>query len=54
MDELILLSAPPTEPSVQETYAAPAVVFEASLEVRAGTVSSPPSDPLNLFGTGEN
>lgn len=32
------------------TYEAPAVIFEAALEVRAGTPFGLP-DPLDLFGT---
>jgi hypothetical protein len=56
MDKLTLSSVPPAEPSAPETYVTPAVVYEASLEVRAGTClpPPPPHDPLNLFGTGEN
>jgi hypothetical protein len=54
MDKLTLSSVPPAEPTVPETYVTPAVVYEASLEVRAGTpLDSVPNDPLNLFGTGE-
>jgi len=54
MDKLTLSSVPLAEPAVPETYVTPAVVYEASLEVRAGTTLPPvPSDPLNLFGTGE-
>jgi hypothetical protein len=55
MDEMILSPVPPAEPNVPESYVTPAVVYEASLEVRAGTTlpPPPPNDPLNLFGTGE-
>jgi hypothetical protein len=55
MDKLTLSSVPPAASTLPETYVAPAVVYEASLEVRAGTTLPPsPGDPLNLFGTGEN
>jgi hypothetical protein len=60
MDNLILSPAPPTAPGSPERtpYAPPAVVYEAPLEVRAGTciIGDPgcPSDPLDLFGTNEN
>jgi hypothetical protein len=46
-----LPSAPST--SEQATYVTPAVVYEATLEVRAGTCPHQP-DPLNLFGLPEN
>ncbi len=50
------LSAVPTHPEkVQEpaTYDPPAVVYEAALEVRAGTVTSGLPDPLDLFSPKE-
>jgi hypothetical protein len=52
MDKVILS----TEPEViqeQATYAPPAVVYEAPLEIRAGTPFPKMPDPLNLFGTNE-
>ncbi len=50
------LSAVPIRPEKVQapaTYAPPAVVYEAALEVRAGTVSSGPPDPLDLFSPKE-
>jgi hypothetical protein len=51
------LSPTPTQldlPLEQATYVPPAVIYEAPLEVRAGTIFSSPPDPLNLFGTNGN
>jgi hypothetical protein len=54
MDNVKLLPAStrPDDAEEQATYIPPAVVYEAPLEVRAGTVL--PIDPLDLFGTNEN
>jgi len=55
MDKPNLSSAPATEPSIAEqaAYVTPAVIYEAPLEVRAGTLVPSMPDPLNLFGTNE-
>ncbi len=54
MDDLKFAPDRETEPNRTETqerpaYVPPAVIYEASLEVRAGTPSKMP-DPLDLFG----
>jgi len=53
MDNVNMLPAPtrPDDAQEQATYVSPAVIYEAPLEVRAGTVGSGVPDPLNLFGT---
>jgi hypothetical protein len=53
MDNVNLLPAPTRPDDVQEqaTYVAPAVIYEAPLEVRAGSPLSGVPDPLDLFGT---
>ena len=52
MDKVIL-STDPDLIQEQATYAPPAVVYEAPLEVRAGTPFQGIPDPLDLFGTNE-
>jgi len=51
MDQSTLSSVQTVESAQLETYVTPAVVYEAELEVRAGTTFSSSPDPLNLFGS---
>lgn len=55
MDDLKFAPNREAEPNRTETqerpaYAPPAVIYEASLEVRAGTPINKMPDPLDLFG----
>jgi hypothetical protein len=55
MENQSLSAHPPSDISSpnQLSYDTPAVVYEAALEIRAGTCQGGP-DPLDLFGLSEN
>jgi hypothetical protein len=54
VDNSSLSALPPSEVGAPDplTYVSPSVVYEAPLEIRAGSCNREP-DPLNLFGQPE-